>query len=286
MSGNLYSILGVSRSASDDEIRKAYRQKAKAYHPDLHPDDATKADQFKKISAAFDILGDSAKRTRYDRNEIDEDGNPREFGTAAGGFHTSRSSAGNAYNDPFEDILSGIFSGTRSRRGPGPRRGKDARYRAEIKLVDAINGGQRRIRMSDGQTLNVNIPPGVDTGQTLRLKSQGKPSPYGGPPGDALVDVIVLPHELWRRDGSDVHMSVSISLETAVLGGAVDVETPSGSVNLKVPEGANTGTVLRLRGKGVQRVGKPGHLYVRLEIVLDDPRDSALRNFVKRNRNR
>jgi DnaJ-class molecular chaperone len=135
--------------------------------------------------------------------------------------------------------------------------------------------------MSDGQALDVNIPAGVETGQTLRLKSQGQVSPYGGPPGDALVEVTVSAHKNWKRDGDDIRMAVPISLKTAVLGGTVEVETPSGSLSLKVPEASNTGAILRLRGKGVQKVGKPGHLYARLEIVLDDVDTKQLKKFLR-----
>lgn len=288
MSTDPYSILGVSRSASDDEIKKAYRRKAKALHPDQHPGDETKAEAFKKVSSAYDILGDSGKRAQFDRGEIDAEGQPKGF--ARGGFGGGQSGgfrhAGGNPGDPFEDLLSGIFGGGggRTRRGPGPRKGRDVRYRVEVEFADAITGVQRRMRMSDGQHLDIKVPPGVETGQTLRLKSQGEPSPYGGPPGDALVEITVKPHKSWVREGDDVRMPVPISLETAILGGTVDVETPSGPLSLKVPEGSNTGAVLRLRGKGVQRSAKAGHLYARLEIVLDDPKDAELRRFVKKHR--
>jgi DnaJ-class molecular chaperone len=272
-----YSILGVSSSASDGEIKRAYRKKAKALHPDQHPGDTAKAEAFKLISAAYDILGDSAKRAQYDRGEIDGDGNPRGFQGRGGGY-----GGGEHGSDPLEDMLSGIFGGGgRGRRGPGPRKGRDVRYRVEVDFADSIMGARRRMKMSDGQPLDINIPPGVETGQTLRLKSQGQASPYGGPPGDALVEISVKSHKIWIRDGDDVRMAVPISLKTAILGGIVEVETPSGPLSLRVPEGTNTGAVLRLRGKGVQRSAKAGHIYARLEIMLEDPKDIALRDFVK-----
>ena len=133
--------------------------------------------------------------------------------------------------------------------------------------------------MADGKALNVSIPPGIETGQVLRLKSQGQASQTGGPPGDALLEIHVRPSKVWTRDGSDLRMAVPVDLKTAILGGTVDVSTPGGSVSLKVPEGANTGTVLRLRDKGVQFKDKPGHLYVRLEITLKDPKDPGLKDW-------
>lgn len=276
-----YSILGVARSASDGEIKKAYRQKAKTLHPDQHPGDEAKAEAFKKLSSAYDILGDKVKRGQFDRGEIDGDGQPRGFHRAANG------GMGGANGDPFEDILSGIFGGgARGRRGPGPRKGRDVRYRVEVDFVDSIMGARRRMKMSDGQSLDISIPPGVETGQTLRLKSQGQASPYGGAPGDALVEVVVKHHKLWTRDGDDVRMAVPISLDTAILGGTVSVETPAGTLNLKVPEGSNTGAILRLRGKGVQRSSKAGHLYARIEIVLDDPKSENMREFASKIRQR
>jgi len=284
VSRDLYNILGVSKTASNDEIRKAYRQKAKALHPDLHPDDKAKADQFKEASAAFEILGDEEKRKKYDRGEIDSDGNPTGFAGAQGGFGGGRdygayrdfaSAGGQAQGDPFEDILAGMFG--QQRRRPGPRKGADMRYRVEISFEDAVQGAKRQMTMGDGKALNVSIPPGIETGQTLRLKSQGQPSTTGGPPGDALLEVFVRPSKTWTRDGDDLRMTVPVPLKTAVAGGSVDVETPAGAVTLKVPEGSNTGTVLRLRDKGVQFKDKPGHLYVRLEIVLEDPKDPGLK---------
>ncbi|MEO0982685.1 MAG: DnaJ C-terminal domain-containing protein [Pseudomonadota bacterium] len=281
MSADPYSVLGVSRTASDDDIKKAYRAKAKALHPDAHPGDEAKAEAFKRVSLAYDILGDKEKRAQFDRGEIDADGNPRgPFGPNAGFNQTY---GGGAQGDVFEDILSGLFGG-RGRRSAGPRPGRDVRYRVEVDFADAVSGARRRMVMADGRALDVNIPAGIDTGQTLRLKSQGEASPNGGPPGDALLEVTVGPSDVWRRDGDNLHMTAPVPLRTAVLGGEVDVDTPTGVVSLKVPEGSNTGTALRLRGKGVQRATAPGHLFVRLQIVLDDPKDPDLKAFLRKSK--
>lgn len=283
MSWDPYATLGVSRGASAEEIKSAYRKKAKALHPDLHPGDASKAEAFKKASAAFDILGDPEKRKRFDRGEIDADGQERMRDPFGGGGFGGGRTQGGFQGDPFEDILGGIFGrrGPGGRSGPGPMRGRDLRYQVEIDLADAITGARRRFTMSDGRALDVQIPAGIESGQTLRLKSQGQPGPNGGPPGDALLEVRVRESARLRREGNDVHMSLPVSLSQAVLGDKVELDTPTGKVTLKVPEGSNTGRVLRLKGRGVQAAPNPGHLYVKLEIVLNEPDNAALKSFLK-----
>ncbi|MDP1555704.1 MAG: J domain-containing protein [Hyphomonas sp.] len=279
-----YSILGVSRSASEAEIKKAFRAKAKTLHPDQHPGNKAKEEEFKRLSGAFEILGDAEKRAKFDRGEIDGEGNPKGFAAGGhpggGGRWESGSSPFGAQGDPFEDILSGMFGGNARRRSPGPQKGRDVRYRVEIAFEDAVTGARRRMSMADGSALDVNIPAGITSGQTLRLKSQGQPSQSGGAPGDALLEVDVLPSPIWTRDGKDLRMTLSVDLRTAVIGGTVEVRTPSGPVSLKVPAGSNTGAQLRLKGKGVQ-VAPPGDLYVRLEIVLSDPRDDSLKKWAE-----
>lgn len=296
MSKNPYDILGVTRSASADDIRRAYKRKAKETHPDLHPDDAVKAEIFKSASAAYEILSDPQKRGQYDRGEIDADGNPRGFEQAQGfdrgqaygrgpgfggdpGFGGHSRPHGGAQGDVFEDILSGMFGG--GRRRPGPKKGADMRYRVEISFEDSVLGARREMTMADGRILNITIPAGIDTGQSLRLKSQGKTTKSGGPPGDAILEISVRPSKLWSRDGNDIRMIVPVPLKTALLGGQVDVETPMGPIALKIPEGSNTGSVLRLRGKGIQLKSKPGNLYARLEVVIEDPKNSGLKDWAR-----
>ncbi len=284
MTRDPYQTLGVTKSASTEKIRKAYRKKAKELHPDLHPNDEKKANAFKEASAAFEILSDESKRAQFDRGEIDADGNPTGFAGAGGGYGGGfgggfRQQGGSFQGDPFEDILSGMFGG--QRRRAGPRKGADIRYRVDISFEDSVLGAKRQMTMADNKSLNVSIPPGVATGQVLRLKSQGEPSQTGGPPGDALLELHVRPSKTWTREGSDLRMSVPLPLKTAVLGGNIEVPTPAGTVTLKVPEGANTGMVLRLRNKGVQFKDTPGHLYARLEVTLEDPKDEGLREWAR-----
>ncbi len=285
MSWDPYAALGVPRSSSAEEIRKAYRKLAKELHPDVRPNDKAADERFKRLTAAFNMLTDEPMRARYDRGEIDADGNEKpQFqpgGTFAGAGAGARARAGNGRGDVFEDLFDGLFSRGGSSRGFGQQRGEDVRYRMEIDFLDAVNGGKRRVTMSDGRTLDLAIPAGLTSGQTLRLKNQGLSGAGGGPAGDALVEIKVGEHPLFRRDGDDIRMDLKITLAEAVEGGKAPVQTPSGPVTMSVPPGSSSGDLLKLRGKGVQTRPTPGDLLVRLMIVLPRKEDPELREFIR-----
>jgi DnaJ-class molecular chaperone len=280
-----YAALGVPKSSSADEIRKAYRKLAKELHPDVRPNDKAAAERFKRVTAAFNLLTDEPQRGRFDRGEIDADGNERpQFQPGGfGGYGGARARAGNGQRgDVFEDLFDGLFSrGAGGARGFGMQRGEDVRYRMEVDFLDAVNGGRRRVTMSDGRSLDLAIPAGLNSGQTLRLKGQGLPGGGGGPSGDALVEITVGQHPLFKREGDDIRMDLRVSLAEAVEGGKVPVNTPQGPVSLSVPPGSNSGDLLKLRGKGVQVRPNPGDLLVRLMIVLPRKDDQELKAFVK-----
>lgn len=284
-----YKILGVAPNASAEDIRKAYRKLAKRYHPDLNPGDASAEERFKAISAAYELLSDPEKRARYDRGEIDASGQERperhfyrtyaETGEGARYRHPGGFGAEGGFGpEDLGDILSRFFGG-----GEGLRvRGQDQLYRLTISFLEAVNGTTRTVELPSGKTLTVRIPPGIETGQVLRLAGQGGPGLHGGPPGDALIEVTVAPHPYFRREGRDIHLELPISLKEAVLGAKVPVPTPSGTVQLTIPKGSDTGTRLRLRGRGVPaHGGQPaGDQYVTLKVVIG-PQDSALEAFLQ-----
>jgi DnaJ-class molecular chaperone len=289
LSWDPYAALGVPKSSSAEDIRKAYRKLAKELHPDVRPNDKAATERFKRVTAAFNLLTDEPLRGRFDRGEIDADGNERPqfqpgagFGGGFGGAR-ARAGAGPGRGDVFEDLFDGLFSrgGTAGGRSFGMQRGEDVRYRMEVDFLDAVNGGRRRVTMSDGRSLDLAIPAGLNSGQTLRLKGQGLPGAGGGPAGDALVEITVAQHPVFKRDGDDVRMDLRISLAEAVEGGRVPVTTPQGAVTLSVPPNSNSGDLLKLRGKGVQTRPNPGDLLVRLMIVLPRKEDPELKAFVK-----
>jgi len=287
MNKDLYQVLGVARNASQDEIRKAYRKLAKELHPDLNPGNAKATDRFKEVSAAYEILGDAAKRARYDRGEIDASGAERAQHTFyreyadAGGARPYYTTAG--FED-FEDI-SDLFSDLFGRRGTGRRAawvpGRDVNYRLEVDFLDAVNGAKRRITLPDGQALDLSIPAGTKDGTILRLKGKGATGRGGGPAGDALVEVSVRPHSVFKRDGDDIVIELPITLDEAVLGGKVEVPTVSGRVTMTVPKGVNTGDILRLKGKGVKPPRRPaGDQRVVIKVVLPETIDGDLEKFM------
>lgn len=287
MSWDPYAALGVPRASSAEDIRKAYRKLAKELHPDVRPNDKASAERFKRATAAFNMLTDEVQRGRFDRGEIDADGNEQPqfqpgpgFGGFAGASAGARARGGRS--DVFEDLFDGLFSRGGGARGFGQQRGEDVRYRMDIDFLDAVNGGKRRVTMSDGRTLDLAIPAGLNSGQTLRLKGQGLPGAGGGPSGDALVEVKVSEHPVFRREGDDIRMDFKITLVEAVEGGRVPVQTPSGPVTMSVPPNSSSGDLLKLRGKGVQTRPNPGDLLVRLMIVLPRKDDPDLREFISK----
>jgi DnaJ-class molecular chaperone len=282
LSADPYDILGVKKDASQEEIQKAYRGRAKKLHPDLNPGNKEAEEQFKALSAAYDLLSDPDKRARFDRGEIDASGaeRPRQR------FYRDFADAGNPYESTVgfadlagaDDILSEIFAGG----GANLRmRGRDVHYRLELDFLDAVNGAKRQMTLPDGSMLDVTIPPGTRDGQILRLRGKGGPGLGGGPPGDTLIEVEVRPHRTFVRKGDDIHVELPISLREAVLGTKLKVPTPTGSVTMTVPAWTNTGTTLRLKGKGVPRPdGGRGDEYVALKIVLPQQPDPELQQFI------
>jgi DnaJ-class molecular chaperone len=291
-----YETLGVGKDATQDDIRSAYRKRAKKLHPDLNPGDKQAEEQFKELSAAYDLLGDADKRARFDRGEIDASGAERpprgqyyrDFHGADADRHAYSSDAGYADFADTDDILSELFGRTGGRTGErgGMRfraRGQDVQYRLPVEFLDAVNGATRRINLPDGSVLDVTIPPGTRDGQVLRLRGKGMPGIGDGPPGDALVEIEVGPHRFFRRNGDDIELDLPVSLPEAVLGAKLDVPTPSGPVRMTIPKGASSGTRLRLKGKGVpRRDGSRGDQYVVLRIMLPERPDAELEDFMRR----
>ena len=303
MARDPYQELGVPRTANADEIRKAFRKLAKQHHPDTNPDNKEAEERFKRVSAAFDILGDADKKKKFDAGEIDADGRETYRGFAGGqgpwgaspggGFGQSRRSGGGPFGtENFEgvdlgDILGEMFGGG---RGPGggrgggfggfSQRGADVRAKLEIDLEEAIRGGKKRISFSDGRTIDVTIPKGAQEGQTLRLKGQGQSGRSG--PGDALIELAIAPHPIFRREGEVLVMDVPVTVYDAVLGGKVEAPTPDGPVTLTVPKGSNTGARLRLKGRGLSdSQGRRSDLFARLVVTLPDAPDPELEAFAE-----
>jgi DnaJ-class molecular chaperone len=295
-----YQELGVSRTATAAEIRKAFHKLAKQNHPDTNPNNKEAEERFKRLSAAFDIVGDADKRKKFDAGEIDVDGRETARGFAGGqgpwgaqgpGGGFSRRGGGPFQSETFEgadlgDILGDMFGARGGRGGAGggfggfSQRGADVRARLEIDLEDAIRGGKKRIAFSDGRTIDVSIPKGAQEGQTLRLKGQGHPGRAG--PGDAFIELTILPHPIFRQEGEVLVMDVPVTVYDAVLGGKVEAPTPDGPVTLTVPKAANTGARLRLKGRGLSDAhGKRGDLFARLTVVLPETVDPELEAFAE-----
>ncbi len=281
-----YAELGVKKDASADEIRKAYRRLAKQFHPDLNPGKPAAEARFKSVAAAYDLLSDREKRARYDRGEIDESGferprySYRSYAEGPGGGKY-RPEGETDFGD-LEDLFAVFGSGRRGRGGEGLKlRGGDRHYSLTVDFVEAATGAKKRLSLAPDEWLDVTIPAGLDDGQVLRLRGKGGPGLGGGPTGDALIEVHVAPHPWFRRDGDDIEIELPVSLAEAVLGARVTVPTVTGPVTMTIPKGSDTGARLRLRGKGIQRPGREGDQYVRLQVVIGSSGDPELAKFVE-----
>ncbi len=298
MAADPYTLLGVKKDATAAQIKSAYLKLAKKHHPDLNPGDAKAEEKFKAISAANDLLSDTEKRARFDAGEIDGSGQPKAPPNSGGrqfyrGFADGEQGArynpgfGGGGTEGFQDMFADLFANARGAggqpRGAGAQqrdqsmRGQDQRYQLSVSFIEAALGASRRLTLPDGRTLDVTIPAGLESGQTLRLRGQGAAGWNGGAPGDALIEVDVADHAFFARDGDNIQLELPVTAGEAALGAKVAVPTPAGPVTLSIPRHSDSGRQLRLRGRGIPaHAGRPaGDLYVTLRIVLGTP-DEAL----------
>ncbi|MDQ0317335.1 J domain-containing protein [Amorphus orientalis] len=316
-----YTVLGVSKSASEADIKSAYRRLAKAYHPDHNADDPRAKERFAEVGTAYEILGDKEKRAQYDRGEIDADGRPRAHAfSGAGGFdpfsgfgggggraagagggrsrtYRYSSGAGPDIDDILRDFMGGFGggrgAGTGAGAGPGAgaertwkspgEPGRDAEATVTVSLEQIVSGEKARVELPTGKTVAITIPPGVTSGQQVRLRGQGFPNPTGSVAGDALVTIKIAPHPLFTPAGSDLKLDLPVTLYEAVLGDKVRAPTLEGAVELTIPSGTSGGKMLRLRGKGLTKSGGGrGDLLVTLRIALPDSADGDLEDLMRR----
>jgi DnaJ-class molecular chaperone len=312
---DLYSTLGVKRGAEEAEIKKAYRKLAKELHPDRNKDNPAAAARFNKVTQAYDILTDKTKRGRYDRGEIDEDGNPRAFGFGGGGGARPGGAAGGGFRAPpgsgpgpgagmggeevdLSELFEGLFGGAQQqqqRRGGGfggfggfggggrrpaaPQKGADIQYRLPVSFEDAAALREQRVTLQGGKTVSIKLPKGVEEGSKIRLAGKGQPGPDGN--GDAIVTISIAPHRFYTRDGDNIRVDLPVSLDEALLGAKVKVPTVDGPVMVAVPKGSSSGKTLRLKAKGF--TGKDGTRGDQLvTLMIDVPADDdELNRFVE-----
>jgi DnaJ-class molecular chaperone len=303
---DLYQQLGIKRGASEAEIKKAYRSLAKQLHPDRNKDNPKAAERFAKVTQAYDLLSDKDKRARYDRGEIDEDGNPRmPFGGGYGGGGAGPRPGGAGGYEGFpgggfsgetadlSDLFEGLFGAAAgSRRGAGsggpfggfgraraPQKGADVAYRLKVSFVDAATLKQQRITLAGGKTIDLKLPKGVEEGTRIRLTGQGQEGPGGR--GDAIVTIEIASHPFYERDGKNIRLTLPVTLKEAVQGAKVKVPTPEGPVMVTIPKGSSSGKLLRLKGRGfTAKDGSRGDQII--EVAVDVPsHDEALQKFVE-----
>jgi curved DNA-binding protein len=282
-SDDLYGLLGVSRDATPDELRKAYRKRARKYHPDVNPNDPKAEDRFKEVSFAHEVLSDPERRRLYD--EFGADGikqgfspdQARAYESWQRGARRSPHQGGFASEFDLDDLFGSLFGARRGRAGP--RAGASTRGEIQVDFMDAVRGGEVRVQVAGAGTLRVKIPAGSDEGTRIRLAGQGSAGISGGPAGDLVLELHVRPHAFFSRDAADLSIDLPVTLPELVRGASVEVPTPDGPVTMTIPPNSTHGQRLRLRGKGVLRRdggGERGELYVRLELALPDASDPRL----------
>ncbi len=279
-----YDILGISKDATQDEIKKAYRKLARKYHPDVNPGDKIAEEKFKEISEAYEVLSDPEKRKQYDQFGTFDFGNNGfdgfNFGNGAGGgYYRTYSYSGGDFSKIFEDL----FGKSYDFGNEFSEKGSDIEAEIEIDFEEAIKGGEKYINVG-GKTLKVKIPAGVDNGSKIRLAGKGYPGRGGAPSGDLILKIKVRSHPDYIRKGDDLYKKVPITLKQAVLGGEIETETPNGKIKFKVPPATNSGKKFRIRGKGVKnlKTGKYGDLFLETYIVLPDKIPSELKEVLKK----
>ncbi|MEN9682358.1 MAG: hypothetical protein RLZZ427_109 [Pseudomonadota bacterium] len=287
-----YSILGVARSASEKDVKSAYRKLAKELHPDRNADNPKAAERFSEVTRAYDLLSDKDKRARFDRGEIDIDGNPTMgfggggpggFGGAHRGFRADGFEGFGGEGVDLGDIFEGLFGGrggpTGGRgRGRAAPRGANVQYKLGVSLPDAAVLAAQRITLADGKTIDLKLPAGVEDGTQMRLAGKGEPGPGGA--GDALVTIQLHPHPFFKRDGDNIRIDLPITLDEAVHGGKVKVPTVDGAVMLTVAPGTSSGKTLRLKAKGFTRKdGTRGDQLIRIEVDLPDADEDLARRL-------
>ncbi len=302
-----YEVLGVARNASAKEIKSAYRKLAKKYHPDQNPDDPKAKERFAAAHQAYEVVGDEKARAAFDRGEIDAEGKPRfqGFEGAAGGdpfagFRRQQQGAGASHfefrsgrpgGDPFDgnsDIFSQIFGDAfaQQRQGGAGRAapaGADISVTLDITVEEAASAPKVTAQFPGGRKIAVKLPTYVEDGQTIRLKGQGEPSPFGGKAGDALVKIRFRKHPRYRVEGRDLHVDLPVSLKEAALGAKVAVETPTGRLALGVPAWSSSDKVLRLKGRGLPvKTGGHADLYVHVQIMLPQGGDAELEALLRK----
>lgn len=285
-----YETLGVKKTATEAEIKAAFKNLARKHHPDLHPDDKGAEAKFKDVSTAYDLLKDSEKRRRFDAGEIDATGVERPQQRFYRDYADGPGNASHATQDGFtnkedlEEFLARAFGGGAGRaQGSFKARGQDVSYVLPIAFLDAANGATRTITLPEGKTLQVTVPEGAEDRQMLRLKGQGGPGFGGGPAGDAYVELHVAPHAFFQRKDDNIHIEVPVTLKEAVIGGKIEVPTIGGPVTVTVPNTSNTGTTMRLRDRGVRnrKTGQRGHQFISLKVILPTDDEPELAAFLE-----